>query len=351
VGDEVNYTITVTNTSSADTPDLEGKVSDPMLGIDQTFTLASGKNLVINKAYTVPEGASDPLVNTATVTASPKGFPNVLKASDGHSVDLVHPNFTVTKECFPDPVQVGASINYRITIDNTGDVALNYHVVDTAAGVDQNISGHTPEADPIVIETSRIVKPGEPSPLTNTVKVTATLDKLPNVIVKEASASCDIAGGATRTPGFWKTHYDYTTHVVTVHLSVYEGVYIDLGWKKLSSTADVLGMLWADKAKSSDGSRRDKLCQARVIASFQAVAAILNSGLSNGAPLPVSLSYIQDTLKGNDIGAIRALGETLDAYNNSGDDIAIVDNDGYMIKPADPGQAKTNANFAIADCK
>ena len=350
-GDDVNYTIAVKNTSSNDTPAITFHITEPMLGVDETVAIANGEQHVINKTYTVKDGDPDPLVNTASVEATIEGFPNILKASDGHSVDLVHPNFTITKECFPDPRQTGASINYRITIDNTGDVALNYHVVDTAAGVDQNISGHTPEADPIVIETSRIVMPGETSPLTNTVKVTATLDKLPNVIVKEASASCDIAGGATRTPGFWKTHYDYTTHVVTVHLSVYEGVYIDLGWKKLSSTADVLGMLWTDKAKNSDGSRRDKLCQARVITSFQAVAAILNSGLTNGAPLPVSLSYIQDTLKGNDIGAIQILGETLDAYNNSGDDIAIVDNDGYIIKPANPGEAKISANLAIANCK
>ena len=351
VGDDVKYTITVKNTSSANTPAMSFHITDPMLGVDETVAIANGGQYVIDKTYTVKEGDPNPLVNTASVEATIEGFPNILKASDGHSVDLVHPNFTVTKECFPDPVQVGASINYRITIDNTGDVALNYHVVDTAAGIDQNITGHTPEADPSVIETSRIVEPGEPSPLTNTVEVTATIDGLPNLIVKEASASCDIAGGATRTPGFWKTHYDYTNHLLTVHLSVYEGVYIDLGWKTLNTPEDVFGMLWADKAKNSDGSRRDKLCQARVIASYQVVAAILNSGLSNGAPLPVSLSYIQDTLKGKNIDAIRALGETLDAYNNSGDDIAIVDNDGYTVKPADPGEAKTSANLAIANCK
>jgi uncharacterized repeat protein (TIGR01451 family) len=353
VGDTVNYTITVKNTGDCELVNIT--VSDSILGdLSGSFadTLAVGAEESHNFAYVVKDTDSDPLKNEVTEHANPPGgLKNDITDNASAEVDLVHPNFTVTKECFPDPVQVGASINYRITIDNTGDVALNYHVVDTAAGIDQNITGHTPEADPSVIETSRIVEPGEPSPLTNTVEVTATIDGLPNLIVKEASASCDIAGGATRTPGFWKTHYDYTNHLLTVHLSVYEGVYIDLGWKTLNTPEDVFGMLWADKAKNSDGSRRDKLCQARVIASYQVVAAILNSGLSNGAPLPVSLSYIQDTLKGKNIDAIRALGETLDAYNNSGDDIAIVDNDGYTVKPADPGEAKTSANLAIANCK
>ena len=101
-GDVVHYTITVDNTSSNDSPDLVCTVTDPLLGIVQPVTLAwNAPNYVINATYTVQPGDPDPLVNTATVTCSPVGFPNVLTASAGASVDLVHPAFTLNKTLRP----------------------------------------------------------------------------------------------------------------------------------------------------------------------------------------------------------------------------------------------------------
>jgi len=152
-------------------------------------------------------------------------------------------------------------------------------------------------------------------------------------------------GEATRTIGFWKTHYQYSAHVYTDHL----GETMDLGWVQLDSVEDVMGMLWADVAKNSTGAKRDKLCQARASASQQAVAAILNSALVNGASLPVSLAEIASTLGGTDIDAIRSLGEDLDGYNNSGDNIDIVDPDGYEYMSATP-QAGQSIDTSIADC-
>jgi len=152
------------------------------------------------------------------------------------------------------------------------------------------------------------------------------------------SVLVEVTGMATRTPGFWKTHYLYTQ-------LVFDRVKpINLGWVVLDSKEDVFGMLWANKARESDGSKRDKLCQAKVITSFQAVAAILNTGLPNGAPLP--MVDIVGILSGDDIGAIKALGGILDAYNNSGDYVEIEEE----VPPADPQAAKADANIAIADC-
>ena len=55
----------------------------------------------------------------------------------------------------------------------------------------------------------------------------------------------------------------------------------------------------------------------------QAVAALLNSCLDNGASLPdVNIPGI---LGGTDCTAIKNLGDLLDDYNNSGDDIAIIE--------------------------
>jgi hypothetical protein len=146
----------------------------------------------------------------------------------------------------------------------------------------------------------------------------------------------------TRTPGFWKTHLAFTDHVF--------GGSIDLGWKQCDSIEDVMGMLWANKAKDCDGSKRDKLNKARVICSYQALAAHLNSGLCNGAPLPLSWCTIKTILSGDDICDIQALYETLSAYNESGDECEIVccpccpD-----YNPATPQAAKSIAYIGIAD--
>ncbi len=56
VGDGVTYTLTLNNTSSADTPDLVCTINDPTLGINKNVTLASGASDVTTKAYTFQVG-------------------------------------------------------------------------------------------------------------------------------------------------------------------------------------------------------------------------------------------------------------------------------------------------------
>jgi hypothetical protein len=117
----------------------------------------------------------------------------------------------------------------------------------------------------------------------------------------------------TFTPGYWKNHLPYTTHVFNDFL----GGSIDIGWRHVDNIPDLMGIFHADKAKNSDKSHRDELCKERVKASWQALAAILNSSLPNGAPLPVTLTEIQNTLNGIDKDAIIDLGELLDDHNNN----------------------------------
>jgi len=75
-GDDTNYTITVTNTSSADTPALTCTTTDDALGVNQVDVLASGDPaLVINAFAPIPGGASDPYTNTADTSCSVGGFP------------------------------------------------------------------------------------------------------------------------------------------------------------------------------------------------------------------------------------------------------------------------------------
>ncbi len=149
---------------------------------------------------------------------------------------------------------------------------------------------------------------------------------------------------ATRTQGFWQTHLDYTTHV----FSNYLGGNIDICWKDIYTVSDLMGMFWADVAKYSDNStHRDDLSKERVKTAHQALAAILNSALPNGAPLPVIMSDIRDILCGTDINAINALGTILDSHNNRYDDIPI--QDGTGIGQANPQLAQAIANIPFAD--
>jgi hypothetical protein len=119
IGDEVDYTITLTNTSSNDSPDLECTISDPAVGVSEQVTLASGASKVVDvEDFEIPAGAADPFPNEATATCSPEGFPNVLEKKASHNVNLFQPNVDVEKDC-DDFTKAGDTLNCTITITNT----------------------------------------------------------------------------------------------------------------------------------------------------------------------------------------------------------------------------------------
>jgi uncharacterized repeat protein (TIGR01451 family)/LPXTG-motif cell wall-anchored protein len=132
------------------------------------------------------------LVNTATVTASPEGFTNMLEASDSLTVDLVHPGLAMTKECDPGTGAVGDIITYTITITNTGDVNLeNVTVMDSLLGdlsasfVDDLAVGASDTQ-----QFTRAIEAGDANPLVNTATVNATVIVLGNPVT--ATDSCDV---------------------------------------------------------------------------------------------------------------------------------------------------------------
>ncbi|TLN24846.1 hypothetical protein FDZ71_01745 [bacterium] len=131
VGEVIPYEITVTNQSSADSPNLVCTVTDSLTGAVATgVSLASGESRLYSISRAVAALDPDPLVNTATVTCSPAGFPNVLTASDSHSINLFQPSVDVQKtgDAYS---KVGDTIAYSVTITNTSSadtptLALNY---------------------------------------------------------------------------------------------------------------------------------------------------------------------------------------------------------------------------------
>ncbi|MGH3033936.1 MAG: DUF7507 domain-containing protein, partial [Gaiellaceae bacterium] len=97
VGDEVNYSFTLSNNSSGDTPALTCTATDSLLGVVFGPAVLPPGDTVVNKSRTVQAGDPDPLVNTVTLTCTIEGFPNVLEAKDDHSVNLFQPSVKLDK--------------------------------------------------------------------------------------------------------------------------------------------------------------------------------------------------------------------------------------------------------------
>lgn len=209
VGDVVNYTLTLNNTSSEDTPDLECSITDAKLGINENVTLASGGEKVINHAYTVQEGDADPLVNTAEVLCSPIGFPNEYPADDSHTVNLFQPSIELSKT--GDALsKVGDEVNYSITLKNTSSddsPDLECTISDPMLGVDEQVTlGFEGEK---VINKAYTVLEVDDDPLPNTATASCSPVGFENVLPDSAShevnlfqpsvtvdktANCDVVG-------------------------------------------------------------------------------------------------------------------------------------------------------------
>ena len=162
---------------------------------------------------------------------------------------------------------------------------------------------------------------------------------------------------ATRTQGFWATHLDFTTYVFNRYTGNPDDDnpatpgYIDLGWRQITNINDLMGIFWANNAKNSDGSPRSDLCKARETASNQALAAILNSAMPGGAPLPAgyNLAQIAAILGGTNVVAIGDLNDDLTDYNEGGD-LEALDPSLPPTGSANPQMAKAIANIGFADC-
>jgi hypothetical protein len=167
----------------------------------------------------------------------------------------------------------------------------------------------------------------------------------PNPVTVPAGGSgettcTNIVVGPTRTPGFWMTHTQITK-------DAFDAIGpIDLGYITLTRPEDVFGIFYASNHFFEDGSPRDNVCQARIIGSFQLLAAIFNAEyLGTRVPTdPVTgldlITATRQAMVAGNAGEILRLSGLLDDYNNSGDDVDL----GF-----DPGPATPQESQALAD--
>ena len=197
VGDEITYTIGFT--AIADGGFLgECTGSDTVLGDLGVFVSGQTRDFL----YVVQGDDPDPLPNTATITCAVEGFDNTASDNADHSVDLVTPSVSLAKACAPDPVAVGNTINWTITIDNTGDIELDCLVNDPTAGLtDAPVT--VAAGGTATLNASRIVNVSDAPTISNTATVSCPIDGLDNEIADEATATCEVRDISIPTLSDW----------------------------------------------------------------------------------------------------------------------------------------------------
>ena len=196
ITDNAHYTFEITNTSTADSPDLIlDSISDTLLGdlSDEAPAacdrLAPGESCSFGADRVVQQGDPDPLPNTVTVHYHPEGFSNDISASDDHEVNLFQPSVVVEKSG-DSTGKIGDNVHYTFDITNTSsddspDLLLE-SISDTLLG---DLSDEAPEAcdrlapgESCSFGADRVVQEDDPDPLPNTVSVLYHPEGFPNDI-------------------------------------------------------------------------------------------------------------------------------------------------------------------------
>ena len=164
IGETIDYTITITNTGDVTLHNVV--VADPKLGISETFaSLAPGAEETISGSYgPVIEDDVPSMWNTATAEADEVGL-----VSDSHTVQVVtHPALAIEKTG-PATASIGDTVDYTITVTNTGDVTLhNVVVIDNKLGISESLDSLAPGASESVFGTYSPITEGDLPSILNT---------------------------------------------------------------------------------------------------------------------------------------------------------------------------------------
>jgi hypothetical protein len=177
----------------------------------------------------------------------------------------------------------------------------------------------------------------------DTVTVTA-VDQLQGTLTASASATVHTQAcpHVTRTQGFWATHLLYTTSVFNSNVGAF-----DWGCRDVNTIGKVMGGFWSPISKTTTDADRSALDQARMQLAQQLEAAILNNIAFGSSPGAGVITGAEAAFCGTNKNLILFSAAILDAFNNSGDGIALPP--GTVPGPASPQQAKAVANKVFWD--
>lgn len=201
-GDTVTYLFNLTNTGNTVLTNV--RLSDPLIGLDQTFTdLQAGEVRLFSIPFIVPELSPNPFVNRATAS----GTFNTEIVTDFDDASLVvlipAPAFSLTKTVDQTEVIAGNTVNFTITVKNTGNTPLTNVIIsdpllgyletidflEPGASVTETFPYVVPAGTPAgtVINNIAVVTANETDPQEETVNVTVSgvpelaLTKTPDV--------------------------------------------------------------------------------------------------------------------------------------------------------------------------
>jgi hypothetical protein len=159
----------------------------------------------------------------------------------------------------------------------------------------------------------------------------------------------EVVGETTRTQGFWSTHLSLAWAVWnggTAGGHTYDGVSDNLlCGRAIDTQGELMGAFWSNIAKTSTGTKRSALDQARMRLLQQLIAAELNHEAFGSSPSgSISIADAEAAFCGTDIDAINAAHAAMAAFNEGGD--AGDFTPGVSAKPKD---AKAIANLGFWD--
>ncbi len=146
VGDEITYTITVSNGGNVMLTDIA--VDDPLTGMDEYIAvLTPGESESYTETITITQSHLNTGSLTNTVSVSGNGPNIVVTDTDNATVTaLGEPELSVTKTASPETYKaVGDEIGYTIVVENTGNVTLsNVMVQDPLTQLNESIGRLNP---------------------------------------------------------------------------------------------------------------------------------------------------------------------------------------------------------------
>lgn len=190
-GDEIEYTVTLANHSSADTPSLFCTASSSLAGSLFDGKLPSG-DTALHLSYTPQPGDPDPLHDTVTLSCSPDGFPNTLQVEASWSVDLYRPliSLNVLGEAL---AQAGQPVNYQLELRNESSPdapPLECLLVDTATGLERQVTLASGRQDVSLVPY--LIPETAPDPLVNTVTASCLPHGGSSPLIESASWSIEL---------------------------------------------------------------------------------------------------------------------------------------------------------------